>query len=204
MASHAPSLTRQRGFSLIEMLSVVLIVAVMAAVAFPNIMGYLKNYKIKGAAQLVAGELQAARSRAIMSNTNQGVSFVVVDRESYRFVSEDVEATSPERLSGLKKLPSGILFVENTALADRGATLRFQRLGGFCNPAATSTTCDDAVDVAERSTSEEAGLLDTGSVDGPYIGARATGTMEIRVREGTTGLERTIQIAPGGRVLPQP
>ena len=43
-----------------------------------------------GAAQEVAGELQSARSKAIMTNTNSGVSFVVVDKDSYRFVQEDL------------------------------------------------------------------------------------------------------------------
>ena len=53
---------------------VVAIVALMAAVALPNIGQYVRNYRLKGAAQSVAGELQAARSRAIMTNTNAGVS----------------------------------------------------------------------------------------------------------------------------------
>ena len=203
MARHASSPTRQRGFSLVELLIVVAIVIVMAAMAFPNIGKYIRNYKIKGAAQLVAGELHAARSRAIMSNTNLGVSFVVVDSDSFRFVQEDIEATSPERLSSLKRLPDGIVFWPST-LDDAGPTLRFQRLGGFCNPAATGTTCRAAVPLSERTAPAEASLIDTGTADGVYIGAQPTGTLEIRMRETTTGLERTVQIAPGGRVLPQP
>jgi prepilin-type N-terminal cleavage/methylation domain-containing protein len=205
MARHASSLTRrERGFSVIELLIVVAIVLVMAAVAFPNIGKYIRNYKIKGAAQMVAGELHAARSRAIMSNANLGVSFVIVDQDSFRFVQEDIEAASPERLSSLKNLPSGIVFVPTT-LNDPGPTLRFLRLGGFCNPAASSsTTCRPAVPEGERMTSSEIREIDTGTVNGSYIGALPTGTMEIRIRETTTGLERTIQIAPGGRVLPQP
>lgn len=194
----------ERGFSLIEMLIVVAIVAVMAAVALPNIGQYIRNYKVKGGAQLVAGELQAARSRAIMSNTNLGVSFVVVDSNTFRFVQEDIAAASPQRLSGLRRLPSGVFFAP-TALADPGPTLRFLRLGGFCNPAALSTTCLPAVPVSERSTAAEAGVLDSGTVNGNYIGndTGAPGTMEIRLREASTGLERTVRIAPGGRVLPQ-
>jgi type II secretory pathway pseudopilin PulG len=184
------------------MLIVVVIVAIMAAVALPNIGQYLKNYRIKGAAQLVAGELSAARSKAIMSNTNNGVSFVVLDRDHFRSVQEDA-AGAPDSLSGLKALPTGVIFV-TTALADGGPTLRFQRLGGFCNPAATSTGCLTAVDEPLRHTAQEASVLDTSTRDKPYIGQLATGTVEIRVRETTTGLERTIQIAPGGRVLPQP
>lgn len=192
MARHASSLTRRdRGFSVIELLIVVAIVIVMAALAIPNIGRYIRNYKIKGAAQLVAGELHAARSRAVMSNTNSGVSFWVVDQESYRFIQEDLETTNPERLSSLKRLPGGIVFVsEPTGLSDLGPTLRFLRLGGFCNPAVTSSGCHSAADEADPAKK--------------YIGAFATGVMEIRIRETTTGLERTIDVAPGGRVLPQP
>jgi type II secretion system protein H len=192
----------ERGFSLVEMLIVVLIIGVMAAVALPNIGQYIRNYKVKGAAQMVAGELQSARSRAIMTNTNVGVSFVVVDRDTFRYVQEDIDPASPQRLSGLKKLPTGVIF-KPTALPQPGPTLRFLRLGGFCNPAVVTATCPAAVPVSERSTPAEATAIDTGTTDGNYIGTLAAGAMEIRLRETSTGLERTVQIAPGGRVLPQ-
>ena len=194
----------ERGFSLVEMLIVVAIVAVMAAVALPNIGQYIRNYRIRGAAQAIAGELQAARSRAIMSNTNLGVSFVVLDRDTYRFLQEDVPAASVERFGPLRKLPTGVIFVPS-GLTEPGPTLRFRRLGGFCNPAALSGTCLAAVPVAERTTPAETPMLDAGTIDGTYIGSdpAAVGTMEIRVRETSTGLERTVRIAPGGRVLPQ-
>ena len=194
-----------RGFSIVEMVIVVAIVGVLAAVAFPNIAQYTKNYRIRGAAQEVAGELQSARSKAIMTNTNSGVSFVIVDRDSYRFVQEDLLATQPERLSPLKHLPQGVQFVVSSTVTNRGPTLRFLRLGGFCNPAVVTSTCLAPVPVANRSTTQESTLVDTSTNNGLYIGVESTSAvMEIRLRETGTSLERTVRIAPGGRVLPQP
>ena len=213
MANDALTLRRpDRGFSIVEMVIVVAIVGVLAAVAFPNIAQYTKNYRIRGAAQEVAGELQSARSKAIMTNTNSGVSFVVVDKDSYRFVQEDLlpqvaAGTLPagSQLSPLKNLPQGVEFVVSSTVANRGPTLRFLRLGGFCNPAVVSGTCLSAVPLASRTRTEEATLVDTATSNGLYIGVESTSAvMEIRLRETGTSLQRTVRIAPGGRVLPQP
>ena len=77
------------------MLIVVAIIAIMAAIALPNIGQYIRNYRIKGAAQSVASQLQTARGKAISTNTNTGVSFFVVDVDSYRFVQEDLTTAAP-------------------------------------------------------------------------------------------------------------
>jgi hypothetical protein len=147
----------------------------------------------------VAGELQSARSRAIVSNTNEGVSFVVLDQDTYRFVQEDVLPADPERFGGIRNLPSGVVFVVS-GLEDPGPTLRFTRLGGFCNPAKTGA-CDPPVPEADRFQAEEASLI-VGGPHANYIGAEAAnGTMVLRMRETSTQLERTVRIAPGGRVL---
>jgi prepilin-type N-terminal cleavage/methylation domain-containing protein len=189
-----------RGFSLVELLIVLAIILIMAAVALPNIGNYIRNYRITGGAQEVAGELQAARSRAIMTNTNNGVSFVVLDQDSYRFVQEDMPVAQPERLSGMRTLPQGVVFVPSTA-GGSAPTLRFLRLGGFCRP--SSGSCAAPVPEGDRSRADEAALIVDGP-HGPYIEMDANGVMEIRLQEIGTGLERTVRVAPGGRVLAQP
>jgi len=64
----------EQGFSLVEMMIVVAIIMVMAAISLPSIGQYMRNYKIRGAAQNVASTLQSARGKAIATNTNAGVS----------------------------------------------------------------------------------------------------------------------------------
>jgi prepilin-type N-terminal cleavage/methylation domain-containing protein len=187
-----------RGFTLLEMLVVVAIVATMAAVAFPSIATYIRNYKIKGASQEVAGEVTSARSKAIMTNTNAGVSFVAVDADSYRWVHEDLAAG--EQLGPLKHLPTGIRFVVS-GTANAGPSVRFQRLGGFCNPGVAP--CAAAVTAAAACAGTEAALCSREPMAN-FVGTEAGGGMVITLLEENTGVRRTVRIAPGGRVLPQP
>ena len=196
--SHA-NRRQEQGFSLVEMLIVVAIIAIMAAIALPNIGGYIRNYKIKGAAQDVASLMQSARGKAISTNTNTGVSFFVVDSNSYRYVQEDLTTApgTPEPRQVMRDLPIGVAFDVATA-ANSGPSIRFNRMGGFCNPgvgtclAAFANPCG-----AEASRC-------TASAGANFFAPQADGTLVLTLREQNTNVLRTVRVAPGGRVLPQP
>lgn len=74
----------QNGFSLIEMLMVVAIMAIVAAIAIPFFGGFLANRDLKSAARDIVGDVYELRQRAISENTwyqitfNQGANNYVI------------------------------------------------------------------------------------------------------------------------------
>jgi prepilin-type N-terminal cleavage/methylation domain-containing protein len=190
---------RERGFSLIEILAVVGIIAVMAAVGLPGILTYVRNYRINGAERAVSSDIAATRTRAITRNTQAGVSFLAVDGNTYRFVVED---TAPPTYGELHDLPTGVVFDPNPP---GGATnrkyFRFNRLGAWCDPINGVLTCNDLgpgfpACPEVRCTDVNPGVN--------YIFSVAGGST-VGLLETNTGLRRAIFIDAGGRIrsLPQ-
>ncbi len=214
MKTEASKRCRQAGFSLVEMLIVVAIIMVISAVALPNISQYLRTYTIRGGSQAFAGEMQKARSKGIMGNTNVGVSFVVVDRDSYRWIMEDIlmpPAVPLEliplggQLGPLRDLPTGVEF-EPTTVANSGPSVRFNRLGGYCNPADTGSGCGPAavgVCTAPESAAGGRCAYDPGLF---FVEPLATpsGAVEVTLWERSTDLRTTVRLVPGGRVYQNP
>ena len=66
---------KQSGFTLIELIVIIAIVAVFAAIAVPNFLSYMPKHRLNGAARQVMGDLMAARMKAVSQNCDVAVTF---------------------------------------------------------------------------------------------------------------------------------
>lgn len=184
------------GFSLVELLVVIGIIAIISAVALPGLMGFLQTYKIKGAAQQVSGEITAARNRAIMKNVNFGVVFYAMTPTQYRWALEDDQTpprlgramtlaeaqADPVQVGPVQLLPEGVEFAAGCpGFTANTPGFRFNRLGARC--ALGATGCPALA----------------GAPANRMMNA-ATETRICLVQQAT-GLSRLLRVAPGGRVL---
>jgi prepilin-type N-terminal cleavage/methylation domain-containing protein len=104
---------RQAGFTLYEVLIVVLVIALLAAVTIPAINAWLKQYRLEIAAQQIADSLQATKMQAVAKTRKKELLF---DVQGNRLGQEGKELT---------ELPTGVAFsIGNATLPPQeGASL---------------------------------------------------------------------------------
>jgi prepilin-type N-terminal cleavage/methylation domain-containing protein len=63
------------GFTLIELMVVIVLIATLTAISIPNFLAYLPNASLKSAARELYSNLQLAKMGAIKNNTNCTITF---------------------------------------------------------------------------------------------------------------------------------
>jgi len=66
---------KDSGFSIIEMLIVIAVAAVIAAIAVPQMIGSRSGAKLRGAVENLKGDLRLAKLKAVQENATVAVSF---------------------------------------------------------------------------------------------------------------------------------
>jgi len=66
---------KQTGFTLIELMIGIALIATVTAIAVPNFIGWLPNYRLRSAVQDLLSNFQKAKLTAVKRNTNTAVCF---------------------------------------------------------------------------------------------------------------------------------
>ncbi len=74
------------GFTLVELLMVIALITVVAAIAVPNIISWLPDYRLKAAANDLFSNFQKAKLTAVKRNTN---CVVIVNSTGYTVFMDD-------------------------------------------------------------------------------------------------------------------
>jgi prepilin-type N-terminal cleavage/methylation domain-containing protein len=123
--------SHQAGFTLVEVMAAIGVIAVLVAIAVPNLFSVLRGLRLSDGARQLASELQLARMKAISQHTKYRVSFGSYPTTTYSLEKHDGVTFAVE--SGPSILPEGI-----TVTGVSPSVSEFQS-GGTVNTTSTIT-----------------------------------------------------------------
>jgi type IV fimbrial biogenesis protein FimT len=118
-----PTVRRKaHGFTLIELMISVVVLAILTSVAMPSFRIWLLNIQVRNAAESILSGIQRARAEAVGRNTN--VSFVIGTDSSWT-----INVLTPASVIETRPTSDGSVDVSRTELPDGATMLTFSNLG---------------------------------------------------------------------------
>jgi prepilin-type N-terminal cleavage/methylation domain-containing protein len=111
---------RNKGFTLIELMIVIAILSIMAAIAIPGWLSWRDGAKIRGAASSLKADFERAKLRAVRVNGNVCVLFTGnTTYQIFTDLNEDSSLDAGEDTIANRTLPAGVSITGNTFSANR-------------------------------------------------------------------------------------
>jgi prepilin-type N-terminal cleavage/methylation domain-containing protein len=110
----------ERGFSLIEMLTVVAIVIIMASITFISMVPVMKQYRVSNAYNLTLAAMRQARDNAVSQRTSYSVTFTHTATLNSIAVAPTLSTFQGAQNAVTYTLPNDVSFLAQTGLPTPG------------------------------------------------------------------------------------
>jgi Tfp pilus assembly protein FimT len=105
--SHCPTVARNAGTTLVELVVVVAIASVLLAISVPGFQSTLKSVHLSSATTAVTGAIQSARFKAIVSGCQYNIAFSQANT-AYQIAGQTLSGTPPSCAATFTNVGSAI------------------------------------------------------------------------------------------------